>query len=209
MHKQNTKITYTKTIDLNFWIYKPEKEKNLPTIIYLTDAGRRGSMHKTYKGSIVHFMPPEFLSKFLIVTLNCPENEYYSSDTVKCMADYIRKNYKDKISGKIFLIGYSLGARGCWQAAVDYPNEFSGIVPIAGYGMPCAAQKVVNLPILCFHGQNDKVVNSFHSEFMIAEIMDNGGKPEFYNLENVGHSEIAGVLRANVIYNWILKHNEN
>jgi predicted peptidase len=120
------------------------------------------------------------------------------------MLDETMKEYKTDAK-KVYLTGLSMGGMGTWSIATAMPDRFAAIVPICGRGDPKQAEKLKDLPIWCFHGDEDKSVNVSGSRDMIEAIKTAGGKPKYTEYPGVPHNSWDKAYGTDELYEWLLK----
>jgi predicted peptidase len=158
--------------------------------------------------------PPKFAARgdelpYVLVSPQCPGNDSWSKPTQQKrlveLLDHIAENYS--IDQKhICLTGLSMGGYGSWRLAADHPQRFSAVVPVCGGGDPADAEKLKNLPIWIFHGDQDGAVPFQRSVEMFEAIQDVGGKKvRFTTLEHIGHNCWSATYATPELYDWIAK----
>jgi lysophospholipase L1-like esterase/poly(3-hydroxybutyrate) depolymerase len=88
---------------------------------------------------------------------------------------------------RLYLTGLSMGGFGTWDLAARHPTWFAAAAPICGGGDPRDAARLASLPLWCFHGADDKVVQVERSRAMIGALEAVGGAPIYTELQGVGH----------------------
>ncbi len=162
--------------------------------------------------------PPRFAARgdelpFVLVSPQCPEDDSWSKPTqqkrVVELLDHIVKTYNiDEKS--ICLTGLSMGGYGSWRLAADHPERFSSVVPVCGGGDPADAEKLKDLPIWVFHGDQDGAVPFQRSVEMVDAIQKAGGtKIRFTSLEYIGHNCWSATYATPELYQWISKQKKS
>ncbi len=151
---------------------------------------------------------------YIIVSPQCPREDNWSSETQQArlieLLDDIEKNYLiDK--KRVFLTGLSMGGYGTWTLAADHPDRFAAAAPVCGGGKPEDAEKLKELPIWVFHGDQDKAVAFQKSVEMVEAIKKAGGtKIRFTTLEHIGHNCWSATYATPELYQWMESQaNEN
>ena len=88
---------------------------------------------------------------------------------------------------RIYLTGLSMGGFGTWELAARLPERFAAVAPLCGGGDTNKADRLVGLPLWCFHGDKDDQVPVERSREMIEAIKRAGGHPKYSELPSVGH----------------------
>ena len=204
-----------KTIETDYLTYLPDNyqefKNDWPLILFLHGAGERGDEIKKVEANGLPMLIAKKDKKFpfVIVAPQCPENDWWSSETqinlLNNLLDDIVAKYKiDK--DRIYLTGLSMGGFGTWQLACDYPDRFAAIAPICGKGSPEKAEKIKNIPIWVFHGQKDTIVPFKNSEEMVEALEKVGGNVKFTVYPEAGHDSWTETYNNPELYKWFLKH---
>ncbi|KLU02183.1 hypothetical protein RISK_005249 [Rhodopirellula islandica] len=107
---------------------------------------------------------------------------------------------------RIYLVGYSMGAYGCWHYLAEMPDRFAGCIAVAGGGDPSAADAIARTPVWAIHGENDGVVPPEQSQEMVDAALAANGKAKLTILENVGHNSFQVVRQpSNKYLEWLFK----
>ncbi|HTO94351.1 MAG TPA: PHB depolymerase family esterase, partial [Bacteroidota bacterium] len=128
------------TIDVQapYLVYLPpdygKDERAWPLVLFLHGAGERGTRVELVK----RHGPPKLAAAgrqfpFILVSPQCPEDEYWSVPVLKALLDRILATYRVDRS-RIYLTGLSMGGNGTWRMAMAYPDLFAAIAPICGWG---------------------------------------------------------------------------
>lgn len=101
----------------------------------------------------------------------------------------VRKSYK--IDGnRIYLTGHSMGGYGTWSIAMNHPELFAAIGPVAGGGDPAGVTKIRHVPQIVVHGDKDRTVNVSESRTMVDAARKLGAEVEYIEVQGGGHVEI-------------------
>jgi dienelactone hydrolase len=113
---------------------------------------------------------------------------------------------------RLYLMGVSMGGRGCWHIAAHHPGMFAAIAPISGHTdmprwwgwdktkMPVwklwlnardnpidLAENLRNLPIFLQHGGADTLIPTEQSRLMVARLKELGIPVEYTEYEGQSH----------------------
>ncbi len=89
---------------------------------------------------------------------------------------------------RVYLIGASMGGYGVWDWIVRDPGRFAAAIAVCG-GMPEGqAEKLRDLPLWIFHGENDGIVPVEESRRAFREILAAGGRPRYREYQEGPHS---------------------
>jgi len=199
-----------KIIQVQYLLYLPDdygKEDNKwPLILFLHGVGERGDSLQKIK---IHG-PPKLIEggqkfPFIIVSPQCPENEWWSTEVLDVLLNEICKKYKvDK--DRIYVTGLSMGSYGTWDMALEYPNRFAAIAPICGGGNPNRAGVLKKLPIWIFHGAKDEAVPLKKSQEMFDALKKVGGDVKITIYPEASHDSWTETYNNPELYEWFLKH---
>lgn len=158
--------------------------------------------------------PPRFAARgdelpYVLVSPQCPGDDSWSKPTQQKrlieLLDHIVKTYSID-EEHVALTGLSMGGYGSWRLAADHSQRFSAVVPICGGGDPADAEKLKELPIWVFHGDQDRAVPFERSVEMVEAIKKAGGtKIRFTSLEHVGHNCWSAAYATPELFDWIRK----
>lgn len=198
-----------------YWITLPkgyDKEvKKWPMIIYLHPSSLQGhdlSMVRTPIPPDVDEIKNDF--PFVVLTPQCPdEYDAWPSDLVVELIDEMEKHYNVD-ARRVYVTGFSLGGRGTWSVAIDHPEIFAAIVPVAGsYGHPERISRIKDVPVWVFHGDSDRLLMIDPVRDMVQDLKESGGNVRFTIYKGAGHGITGRVYRTKELYEWLLKqHNE-
>ncbi len=211
-HPQVFEKTVTKTVGCKYLLFLPEgygeKQQHWPVILFLHGAGERGSDLEKVK---VHGPPKIVQSKkdfpFIVVSPQCPENEWWSNDVLIALLDEVVDKYAVDME-RIYLTGLSLGGYGTWALAAEHPKRFAAIAPVCGGGKRFWANKLKNVPIWAFHGGKDRLVPLKETEEMVEAVRNRGGDARLTVYPDAGHDSWTVTYNNQELYDWFLKHRK-
>jgi len=197
-------------IELEYLQYLPEGYEDddttlWPVLIFLHGVGEVGTDIEMIK---IHGLPKliEAGKQFPFIVLSPqarsrgwnPEDLHIMMETA---FKYLRVDPE-----RIYLTGLSMGGFGTWATAIAYPDLFAAIIPICGGGDPAEAEKLKDMPVWCFHGDNDTVVPMALSENMVNALKEYNPEVKFTVYPGVGHDSWTTTYENEAIYNWLLQH---
>lgn len=197
--KITKKLRLTATLDL-----PREQSEKMPLVCFLHGAGERGM--NDYNQVCIRNELNDRLGIALLTPV-CPEDEIWQPDMIKCLVEDCLKHNKNIDPSRVYLTGFSMGGRGTWFTACEYPDMFSAIMPLSGYSIYLKANKIKDLPCWALHGGADKVVPPIESVKMVSTIREMGGKAKLSIIPNLGHS-MCWVYEREEIYEWLLQHQK-
>lgn len=199
------------TVSANYLLYLPkdysENNESYPLVLFLHGAGERGNDLEKVK---VHGLPrlinegKEF--PFIVVSPQCPEDMFWSTDVLSALLDEIEANYRvDK--NRIYVTGLSMGGNGTWSLALAEPNRFAAIAPVCGWSVPSVACTIKHLPIWVFHGAKDDVVPISASEIMVERLKSCDGNVKFTVYPEANHDSWTETYNNEELYKWFLEQS--
>jgi len=132
------KITRTlkleKTIknEIKTEIHLPEvKNKDkIPVVVYLHSAGVRGKGCTEGIGKIV---PKFVLNKCMLVEPVC-DTQIWCPHSIAALIERLLASGEQTLNGKVYITGFSMGARGVWDTILRYEYLFSAGIAVSGVG---------------------------------------------------------------------------
>ncbi len=220
--------------DLPYQIYHPQSAEKLPLVIHLHGTGEAGidNQAQLYKGQ--HIGPDYFtnddiqaIQKAIVLAPQTPDAIRWASTSIEPydfsstpstpsmtalleLVDHLLETDPSIDASRVYLTGLSRGGQGVWNAALQRPDFFAAIVPIAGSASPADAKRLVNLPIWTFHGDKDTTTNVAYTRAMVDAILQAGG-----TTNNIRYTEVAGgehadswlaAFKDEQLYRWLLTH---
>jgi len=202
----STRITLDATTQ--YLLYLPdgyeEKEKQWPLVLFLHGAGENGNAIDQVK----RHGPPKLVDKgqkfpFILVSPQCPENEFWSVAVLKALLDEVEGKYRVDRS-RVYATGLSRGGYGTWKLAMSYPDRFAAIAPICGWGDTNAVSSLKNTPVWTFHGKKDPVIPVERTESLVRALKACGGDVLFTVYPDAGHDSWTETYDNPTFYEWLL-----
>ncbi len=181
-----------------------------PLLIWLHGAGQSGDDNRAQMGGATKAFGSEESQETypcFILAPQCPSRDIGWKDAVEAnlmalIADLIEHLPIDE--SRIYLTGSSMGGFGSWRLATNHPAMFAAVVPICGGGNPADAEKLKDIPIWAFHGDQDDQVPVEKSREMFRAIQALGGERVKYDeLVGEGHLIAGGVYAREDLAPWI------
>lgn len=198
------------TVTLNYLIYLPENyraDEPLPLVIFLHGSGERGNNLELVKKN----GPPMLVAQgkqfpFILVSPQCPENQWWNSETILYLLESLQSEYKID-ADRIYLTGLSMGGFATWDLIGKHPEKFAAAVPVCGGGEPNSMWNIGKLPVWAFHGAKDNVVDVKRSEDMVNVIKLAKGDVQFTVYPEAGHDSWTNAYNTSEMWDWMLKQN--
>lgn len=185
-----------------------------PLLLFLHGAGEIGTDPETLRDKDpAFFARDEFRNEetasfpFIIVTPICPENHWEPRRIIALLDQVLSENrFRFRIDpDRVYLTGYSMGGFGTFETAMEYPERFAAIVPVAGGGEPSKAKKLQNVSTWVFHGESDPTVPVSSSDLVVERMRELGHKDvDITTFPNTGHGIAREVYSDPTLYEWLL-----
>ncbi|QEG21469.1 carboxylesterase family protein [Mariniblastus fucicola] len=192
--------------------YDPASETKAPFMLFLHGRGESNGPLSL----VAKWGPPKKVAAgedfpFVMVSPQCPREDYWSSETqlsrlTELLADVKSKHVFDE--NRIYLTGLSMGGYGSWSLANKHPEMFAAVAPICGGGKAEYAGNLKDIPIWTWHGDQDGAVPYKLSVEMVDAIKEAGGSSiKFTSLEGIGHNCWSAAYATPQLYQWMLKQS--
>ena len=203
---QSFQASSIKTEELDvfgYWLYTPENPtENMPLIVYLHGASGRGE-------DLDLVLADEDFPKYLqsgelgdvqayVLIPQLPSGLRSWSDISDSLYSLIQKIVSDFSIDieNISLAGFSMGGTGVWELAVEYPDLFARIAPLAGSarGVLEYASLLKEIPVRAFVGADDTVITPNSSKQMVAKLQNAGADAQITVLDGADHVSIPSLV---------------
>jgi predicted peptidase len=191
--------------------YGKEPDRKWPLILSLHGAGERGDdldVLRDYGPAKEAEKNPEF--PFICVSPQCPDNELWLGllEELKSLLDQVVSTYSVD-QDRVYLTGFSLGGFGAWAMAKIYPDSFAAMAPICGGGTVDGIDKMKDIPVWAFHGEEDEAVPVEMSRIIVKALQEAGGQAKLTVYPGVGHDSWSQTYENPELYEWMLHHRRN
>jgi len=145
--------------------------KKWPLLLFLHGAGETGPKFERLMkpGMIPTILETEPNFPFITVSPQCING--WNPKPLKNIMDEICKEFPVDQS-RIYGTGLSMGGGGLWAMALAYPDLFTAIAPICGYGDSKKAQELLNISHWVFHNIGDEIVPIESSDNMVNSLRE-------------------------------------
>lgn len=116
----------------------------------------------------------------------------------------------DKVDKKrVYAAGISMGGYGTWELITRRPEVFAAAVPVCGSGIPSMADKLVDIGIWAFHGEEDGTVPAQGTRDMEKAIKEAGGtKMKATYFPGVGHDSWIPAYETEGLIEWLFAQSK-
>jgi predicted peptidase len=201
--------------------YGKDPNRKWPVILFLHGSGEAGD-GTTQIDKVRMHGPPKLAAQkpeaypFIVISPQNPIPDRskpgprgWDAKILKGLLDDVIKTHPQADSKRMYLTGLSMGGFGSWAMAAAYPDTFAAVAPICGGGNPAMAEKLKNIPIWVFHGEQDKSVPFAKSVEMVDALKAAGAKNvEFTKYPDKGHDCWTVSYDNPKLYEWFLKYSK-
>ena len=188
--------------------YGQEQGKKWPLVLFLHGRGESyGPLSLVTKWGLPKMVKEGHNLPCILVSPQCPGDNSWNQpgqqEALIKLLDSIGSTCAVD-SNRVYLTGLSMGGYGAWRLAADHPERFAAVVPICGGGRTEDAERLKDIPIWGWHGEQDRTVDFQHSKEMVAAIRKAGGqKIKFTTLEGIGHNSWSTAYATPELYRWM------
>ncbi len=144
----------------------------------------------------------------------CPKGRgpysMYMASAERDVIDVIKELKRDFSidDDRVYLMGHSMGGYGSWSVAVNNPDLFAAIAPIAGGGTPFSRPKlkaITHVPWIVVHGDKDPTVPVEESRKMVRAGKELGVEIKYIEVPGGNHGDVV-VPAFKDIFDWFDAH---
>ncbi len=104
---------------------------------------------------------------------------------------------------RIYVVGYSRGATGGWDALIRRPDLFTAGVLLCGRGVPARAAGIADIPVWVAHGAHDDAISADCSRAMVRALRAAGGNPRYLEYLDGDHNVGWNALQDPDLMPWL------
>jgi len=212
-------------------LYSPpqlESGKTYPLVVSLHGAGSRGD------DNVKHLVPwvagwmadevqkdnPSFIvmpqTKMQWVPVAFNNGSYSVEKRPPCASIVLLKEIVDDLlatkpidRNRIYVVGTSMGGYGAWDFVLRNPDLPAAVVVFCGAGDPSAVDRLKDIPVWAFHGDQDKVVPVSGSTDMIEAMKAAGAADARLTLyEGTGHDSYTKSWKHPGLVDWVFQQRK-
>jgi predicted peptidase len=214
-----------------------DKTKKYPLILVLHGSGERGNDNELQltHGAVL-FVNDAVRKKFPAVVIfpQCPAEDFWSNVDRESISDG-KRNYVFRQDGepttamkmlmafiddllkkpyidhkRLYVGGLSMGGMGTFELLNRKPNLFAAAFPICGGGHPKTVKAyATQVSLWVFHGAQDDVVPSRHSEVMVDALKKAGADVRFTVYPDVKHESWVQAFAEPDLLPWLFSHRRD
>jgi predicted peptidase len=130
-----------------------------------------------------------------------PQSENVKT-AIRLLGDIISKHNADR--SRVYVTGISMGGEGSWEAITYYPDMFAAALILNGAGDPRVMERVKDLPIRFYHGDQDVITPTANSRELDQALRAIGAVARYTEIPGGGHDiREHGYTRENFV--WLLQ----
>jgi len=118
------------------------------------------------------------------------------------LIDEIQKKY-DVDPKRIYVTGLSMGGMGTWALAIDQPDRFAALAPMAARGDATEVAVLKDVPIWVFHGAKDPTVPIKGDQDMVDALKAAGSNVKFTIYPDVQHDSWTASYANPDFWKWL------
>lgn len=189
-------------------LYRPtiRSQTKVPLVVSLhgSGGGRRNIEQKKWQGLIKQFLEPKNQS-YKPMVLEPQSNGAWDPDSLEKLLDFVIKLNAEVDVRRTYCVGYSMGGKGTWEWAMNYPNRFAAIVPKGFIPDLSKIEGMVDLPIWAMVGSNDSPPRAEGVPAMQQELIKLGSTSvKITVFEGANHASAAGLARREPgVFEWL------
>jgi len=189
--------------------YDPKGQKKWPLIIFLHGSGDFNLARLAHDGvkRIADSQPDQF--GFVVVQPSCPDFRWWSAPELDDMLDEVLRTH-DVDPDRIYLTGFSMGGYATWEWAIDHPDRFAAIAPVAGVGDAQYAPRVAKIPVFFIQSAVDEAVPLAKARPMFDALTKSGVTVKELIFKDSNHTMTSRLAYENPeLYTWFLQHRKS
>ncbi|MGL4629931.1 MAG: prolyl oligopeptidase family serine peptidase [Leadbetterella sp.] len=229
---RGTTLPYRVVLPINF-----DSTKKYPLLLILHGGGERGSDNITQLKYIKEFvLKVQDHEPAIVLMPQCPTTDYWASvkfdrslkppyvfdhnykkyeetKSLHAVVELIQKHIDDKTANvnRIYIMGWSMGGMGTFEAVYRYPKLFAAAVPVCAGGDVIGYRSLQTKTVFyVFHGVEDDVITVDNSQKMVDELKRSKKKYTYKTYPGVKHDSWNNVLAEPTIITKLMAHkNKN
>jgi hypothetical protein len=188
--------------------YDQDPEKHWPLVLDLHGSGAIGDdLDQVRKGGLPKRAEEGQPFPFVLLAPQSPEEEWFwLPAALNALLDEVSARYRVD-PDRVYVTGLSMGGRGTWVLAIEYPNRFAAIAPICG-SIPDLedTSRIRHLPVWAFVGAKD-YDQSIRQ--MVEALQAAGGNVKLTVYPEAGHDAWTPTYANPAFYEWLLSHRRS
>ena len=194
--------------------YRQSENRRWPLLMFLHGWGESGDDLEFLKYHGV----PKYLDTsdglpFVVLAPQAPEGVEWQELTTELM-DFLNGLFSeyDVDPDQIYLTGLSTGGKGAWALAVQNPDIFAAVAPVAAdipevEGFMDMVPGLRSVPTWVVHGERDDVYPPERARTIVEKLESAGGDVVLTVIPGAGHVSWEDFYGQPAFYEWLLKQS--
>lgn len=186
----------------NYWLYIPptlSKRNTLPLVIFFHGRGECGNnLNLVNKNSFPKYINEGKDYDFVMIAPQNKETEcigLINETQIKSIIDDVINKY-NLDEKRVFVTGFSYGAKITYRMVKAYPSFFAGAIPVAFDPPFTDYSSLYDTPIYAFHGTADTQRYTHHKN-ALSDIINHNSKSKFFSVDGADHVQTPPVVYEN------------
>ena len=198
-----------RTCRLNYLLYLPEQSADapLPLLLYLHGGGESGqdlNLLKT-RGLPRLLEQGRTLPFGVLAPQNPNPEQFFPEEAVFALIEEVITTYPVDAE-RVYLTGFSRGGFAAWRMAMQRPDLFAALFPVAAGGLVSYAFRVKEVPVWAFHGALDETIPLTLGVEMVDALRAAGGDAKLTVFPEADHANtLEQAYRHSDLYEWLLE----
>ena len=177
--------------------------KKYPVIFHTHGAGSRGMDLSTLNIAVPIRNNPS-AEDFIIVAPQCYVDTWF--EIFEQLMEFCEYIYEQPFADKtrFYSSGISMGGYTAYQLMMSRPRLFAAGIVCCGGGMYWNANRLKDIPLRVFHGEQDNTVFPCESKNMVLNINQNGGNASLVIFPECDHNCWDKVYTSKENFEWLL-----
>jgi predicted esterase len=190
--------------------YEADPKQTWPLIIFLHGSGDRGdNIFLLAKASPFMMIREKGPLPFIIIApllKNSPDYGSFPDNYMNGVLAEILEDYRVD-QKRIYVTGLSIGGEATYRFALQQPDTFAAIAPLAAYvNSSPSMESIKDLPVWAIHGADDIIVSLAMGQKPVDALKQVGGNVRFSVLEGHDHDVWTDTYSDPKFYDWLLQH---
>ena len=202
-----------RTVGLNALLYLPEQGANepLPLLLYLHGGGESGQDPELLKTCGLPKLIEEGRTvPFIVLAPQNPHpDQLFSDEAIFALLEEVMTTYPVDAK-RVYLTGFSRGGFAAWRMAMQRPDLFAALVPVAAGGLVTYAFRAKEVPVWAFHGALDEAIPLTLGAEMVDALRKAGGKVKLTVFPEADHAQtLERTYQQPDLYEWLLEQKKD
>ncbi|MFZ5550563.1 MAG: dienelactone hydrolase family protein [Pseudomonadota bacterium] len=194
---------------LRHWVdlpagYAEAPDRRWPLIVFLHGSGERGHDLAAVR---IHGLPKHLdageRAPAIVVSPQCEPDFDWDPHLLHALLIDLKARWRID-ERRVTATGLSMGGAGCWDWAMQYPDDLAGIAPVCGFGRWLRIKRMRAVPVRAYHGLDDTVVPPQASRDLVDALRAAGGQAELTLYPGVGHDAWNPAYADPALLPWLL-----